>query len=52
MKPNDLFKNWDEYRDRIEHRLVELSNDDLLFLVNKKVEISVAKKRKPVKKEL
>jgi len=31
MKPCELFRNWDEYKDRFKEHLVESTDDNLMF---------------------
>ena len=39
MKPDELYKNWEESKDRIKHKIVELTEDDLLFSADQKDEM-------------
>ena len=39
MKPDELYKNWEESKDRIKNKIVELTEDDLLFSADQKDEM-------------
>ena len=46
MKANDLFKSWDEYKERIKQNLLDIADDDSFFPDDMNVDQLTTKKRK------
>ena len=47
MKANDLFKSWDEYKERNKQNLLDIADDDSFFPDDMKVDQLTTKKGKP-----